>query len=372
MTELQIIILVCILGAIIVFGLGILWGIQTKRKKSKIKETSKKENKAQPKELKPIVEEMPKEVKLEEPLEEEEENFLEEEQPEKAVEIVNGKKIFVQYNYSFKAKLILSSLEVQSQYQTILKYVKSYGVKTSISWKQERFYLGRNTYAMLVFKGKKLCVAYAIDPKEYVDSKYRIVDLSEIKRFAKTPTLLKLSSERKLKYSLELMDILLKKNGLEYQEQDIEEVDIPKQTKEELIEDHLIKVYTSDTLEEGAILQPARVEDIIRKNITIEEARTLVTDDSILEYVDIVVGGSKKPYTKKEIINVDTLSKTFEENDLVNLETLKEKKLISSKVDYIKVLGRGILDKPLIVEAQDYSLDALKMIILTGGEARKI
>ncbi|MDE6408343.1 MAG: uL15 family ribosomal protein [Anaeroplasmataceae bacterium] len=45
---------------------------------------------------------------------------------------------------------------------------------------------------------------------------------------------------------------------------------------------------------------------------------------------------------------------------------------MSSKVDYIKVLARGVLDKPLIIEAQDYSIDAIKMIVLTGGEVRKV
>ncbi len=373
MTELQIIILACVVAAVALLCIGILLILRHKKHKN----TSTASKQELP--VKPIQEEMVSNDKIEEtlpPLQyeepEEEESFLEEEQPENVVQIVNGKQIFVQYNYSFKAKLILSTPEVQAQYQVLLRYVKAYGIKTSISWKQERIYLGRNTYAMLVFKGKKLCVAYALNPKDYLDTKYRIIDLSEIKRFMKTPTLIKISSERKVKYALELFDILFEQNGLQYHEQEFEDVYIPKQSKEELIEEHLIKVYTSDTIEEGAILKPANVEDIIRKNITIEEARTLLTDDSILEYVDVVVGGQKKSYTKKDIINVDTLSKAFQENDLVNLETLKEKKLISSKVDFIKILGRGVLDKPLIVEAQDYSLDALKMIILTGGEARKI
>jgi ribosomal protein L15 len=53
----------------------------------------------------------------------------------------------------------------------------------------------------------------------------------------------------------------------------------------------------------------------------------------------------------------------------VSLESMKERGLISKKTDFVKVLGRGLLDKQLIVEAQDFSADAVKMIVLTGGHA---
>ena len=47
-------------------------------------------------------------------------------------------------------------------------------------------------------------------------------------------------------------------------------------------------------------------------------------------------------------------------------------KLIPKNVGSLKILARGVLDKPLNVEAQDFSLDAVKMIVLTGGKAIKI
>ena len=59
-------------------------------------------------------------------------------------------------------------------------------------------------------------------------------------------------------------------------------------------------------------------------------------------------------------------------NEIVNIETLKEKQLIPASVGYIKVLARGSLSKPLIVEAQDFSLEAIKMIALTGGKVKKV
>ena len=40
---------------------------------------------------------------------------------------------------------------------------------------------------------------------------------------------------------------------------------------------------------------------------------------------------------------------------------------VNNKATYIKVLARGSLDKPLDVEADDFSPAAIKMIVLTGG-----
>ena len=38
----------------------------------------------------------------------------------------------------------------------------------------------------------------------------------------------------------------------------------------------------------------------------------------------------------------------------------------------MKILGRGSLDKALIVEAADFSLSAVKMIVLTGGKVIRL
>lgn len=73
--------------------------------------------------------------------------------------------------------------------------------------------------------------------------------------------------------------------------------------------------------------------------------------------------------TAQAIINVDTLSKNYSAGETVTLDSLKAKKLLPKKVGYVKVLARGVIDKPLCVEADEFSLSAVKMILLTGGRA---
>lgn len=148
---------------------------------------------------------------------------------------------FIRLDYSFKSKLILSNDEIKDYYKEIVGYAESYGVKVRKSWKKETIYKGRNVFALLTFKGKKLCVSFALDPKDYENSKYYFKDVSEVKKFEKTPLLMKITSARKVKYTKELLNLIFANNGLENKNLEASAEAIPSATKEELIEQGLIK-----------------------------------------------------------------------------------------------------------------------------------
>ena len=75
---------------------------------------------------------------------------------------------------------------------------------------------------------------------------------------------------------------------------------------------------------------------------------------------------------KKSIVNVDTLCAGFASGDTVDVNKLKNMNLVPYDTAYIKVLARGIIDKPLKVYANDFSLSAVRMLALTGGEAVRV
>lgn len=107
-------------------------------------------------------------------------------------------------------------------------------------------------------------------------------------------------------------------------------------------------------------------------SIDVERADRLITDSlakSLLRKDEAVVVTNGK---RKGIINVDTLSKNFAPYDKIDVNRLKEMSLIPYDTAYIKVLARGIIDKPLSVYANDFSLSAIKMIALTGGESVRV
>ena len=106
--------------------------------------------------------------------------------------------------------------------------------------------------------------------------------------------------------------------------------------------------------------------------VDVERADELITDSlakSLLKKEGdcIYTSGNAKC-----IINVDTLSESFAAGDRVDVNSLKDKGLVPPDTAYLKVLARGSIDKPLSVLANDFSLSAVKMIALTGGEAKRV
>ena len=75
---------------------------------------------------------------------------------------------------------------------------------------------------------------------------------------------------------------------------------------------------------------------------------------------------------KRSYVNLDTVSANFREGEKVDLAALQAKGLVDKKATAYKVLARGSLDKSLTIEANDFSLPAVKMIALTGGRVVKI
>ena len=112
----------------------------------------------------------------------------------------------------------------------------------------------------------------------------------------------------------------------------------------------------------------------IVESITVSKAEKEMTDEKAETLIETVTNVDNKypKGNKKAIINVDTLSKCFASGDTVNVRTLIKKNLAPKNAGYVKVLGRGLLNKPLIVEANDFTVNAVKMILLTGGRVVQI
>ena len=102
----------------------------------------------------------------------------------------------------------------------------------------------------------------------------------------------------------------------------------------------------------------------IVEHINAEEADELISDDLALETAEHERGAG---HGRQGIINLGVISKEFEPHAVITLDALKEKGLVHKKVHRIKILADGVLDKPITVKAESYSVQAIKMIELTGG-----
>ncbi len=67
------------------------------------------------------------------------------------------------------------------------------------------------------------------------------------------------------------------------------------------------------------------------------------------------------------LVNLDDLEGSYEEGEFVHEASLRAKGLVRSKVDGVKILGRGELTKNLSVEADKVSASAKSKIEAAGG-----
>lgn len=299
-----------------------------------------------------------------------EEQNIESNEYDEVTTLIDGKAYIITYNRSFTAKFIQSSKELQDTYQTIKNKILSYtAIKSRISWSYDSFALQNKNIARLAIKGKSLYLYLGLNPNEIDLNDYTYKDASSVKKYASTPVMLKLKNKKNIEQAKKLIDLLCKNYNLKAST--LPKVDYHQHylSQEELINAGLIKKITIET---DSPEKEVSLATFIRSKITVSEAKNEMTDEEAKQNLfDTFVEVTNNFPTKKVVINIDTLGLHFENGDIVDLTSLQSKKLISNNVTHIKILARGELSKKLIVIADSFSLDAVKMITLMGGKALK-
>jgi large subunit ribosomal protein L15 len=75
--------------------------------------------------------------------------------------------------------------------------------------------------------------------------------------------------------------------------------------------------------------------------------------------------------TEYEIVNVGQL-KTFPPNAEVTPQVLFNAGLVKHKGRPVKVLGEGVIDRPLVVRASKFSASAERKILAVGGKVESV
>lgn len=130
-----------------------------------------------------------------------------------------------------------------------------------------------------------------------------------------------------------------------------------------------------------AMAKAPLLEELSHENVEVEEEETemiipsvdsidaieadeLLSDTTAMKSVEKEKGAG---HGNKGTVNIGDIDKAFESSDVVTIELLKEKELLHKNVGRVKILADGILTKPLTVKAESFSVQAIKMIKLTGG-----
>lgn len=220
-------------------------------------EEKEKEEEKEPEPVKEEIKEEPakvekpvKEEESEEEPEEEEEDDVEDNESEKekevrlaaiesAPELEQGQR----YNRSYKARLIQSSDTVKGWYSQIKNAALSYkGVKSSVSWRQEKVTKGRVQLIKIALRGKTLSVYFPLEVSKIKN--YDVEDVSDKSVHAATPCLLRVKKEAHVNQAIDLVSQAAAKLVLE--ETAAKKTDYVKEykleTTEQLIEEGLVKV----------------------------------------------------------------------------------------------------------------------------------
>lgn len=154
-------------------------------------------------------------------------------------------------NYSFTSRLHLNDEETDLRYNDLKNHILSYtNVRTNLSWRQETFTVKGKMVVKLRLQGKTLRVYIGLEPKRFIDTKYNVVDNSNVKTHQTTPTLQVVRGPVQLMHAKELIDLYMKENEVEknenYEEQDYT---LKKLDRATLVEMELIKVQSAEFIE---------------------------------------------------------------------------------------------------------------------------
>ena len=180
------------------------------------------------------------------------------------------RRVEIRYRRSFLSRYIQSEPYIKDCYTEIKNRLLSYkGVKARNSWAKENFKRGRTHIAKIDVKGKALCLYLALDPSE-LDSKYHVTAVK-----SDCPALIKIKSERKLKYAIELIDMLMQKLGIIRTGTLSEDYRLPYEETDALIEKGLIKVILpkGEVLDENTLAVKASLASLAEMRLEAMERR---------------------------------------------------------------------------------------------------
>ena len=184
-------------------------------------------------------------------------------------------------------------------------------------------------------------------------------------------------AEEKAKKEEEEKRLVEEKAKKEEEEKRLAEEKAKKEEEKRLAEEKAKKEEEKRLVEEKAkkeeeekrlVEEKAHMEELRRQQVSVAQVKEIISDETASILIEKEFDEEKIFGNKKGIINIDIISRNFKAGDIVTVNTLKDKKLIDKNICFVKVLARGVIDKPLVVKAQDFSLDAVKMIQLTGGK----
>ncbi|MBE6142007.1 MAG: hypothetical protein E7175_04140 [Erysipelotrichaceae bacterium] len=152
-----------------------------------------------------------------------------------------GNYFEIRYIKSFLAKLSQASDETKAYYNELKNYVLTYkGAHSRVSWHFDSINVGRNQVIKFSIRGKTLCVYYALNANDYLDTKYK-VEAVDSKKFEEVPCLYRIKNDRRRDYAKDLIDTVMANVPTIKGKESNEDFRIPYESTKALLAKGLIK-----------------------------------------------------------------------------------------------------------------------------------
>lgn len=261
----------------------------------------------------------------------------------------NPKKI----KRKFNTRMMFASYEAKEYYNEIKNYLIMYRAKGRYSSRCETFRY-RGLVAKVALAGKSIKVCLALDPQLLEGTKYHFKDVSAKRQYAEVPVMIKVRSPRGLKYFKELVDMMMAIRGVK-----------PKRNYQPTN-------FLPSLIPNGeAILATLGMStDYL---YTMMNAKSIPAElpDDLADYLPVIQGEELDGEEVEAVIYLDTLCNHFIDGDEITIDILKSLHIVT-KGNVLRVKARGTLDRKLIIYAEYFDADAIKMLMCTNCTAIKI
>ncbi len=255
----------------------------------------------------------------------------------------------------FLTKMMFAPYETKEYYNEIKNYLGLYRAKGRQSARCESFRY-KGLVAKVALGGKSVKVFLAIDPS-FIDEnpKYHLKDVSEKKQYAEVPVMMKVRSDRGLKYFKELVDYMFATRGVK-----------PKRNYENV--DYLPSLIPNGE----AILATLGMSTYYLQNSMNAKGIPDEMPDNLEDYLPMIPGEELEEGEEIEAtVYLDTLCNHFEDGNEVTIDVLKSLHIVT-RGNVLRIKARGTLDRKLIIYAEYFDEDALKMLMCTNCTAVKV
>lgn len=292
---------------------------------------------------------------IDETEEEDEELPVEEESNNEEIIDVPTDKLVIRRT-KFINKMKFTSDKTKEYYSQIKNLLLSYGTKNKVARRNEAFRKS-GLVAKISISGKSLRLHLPLDPNDeerFPTSKYHQISLANKKQYSEVPFTLKIKSDRALKRALELIELVCLEKPLK-KKRKYEETD-----------------FTKDLQVDGeAIFEKLGLLDEMTDNVNKEyidnfEANHMDDIDAIVQLLP-KINKVEPNEGETQNIYIDTVLDKIE-GDVINLDSLKKANLISLSTNNICVKIHENLNKPITVECDEITSDAVVAVLAVNGK----